>query len=208
MDKIICIGKNYDAHIKEIADPHTDTPVIFLKPPSVLQSIKNHGIGKLKLPSGFGKVHYEAELVLRINKKCYQVSASDAHHYFDAVSIGLDLTLRDLQSKLKKQSQPWTISKVFPDSAVCGEWRLIKEFKNYEEKEFFFSLNNNLRQIGTAKDMIWSCAQCVSHSSRFFELLPGDIIFTGTPSGVGSVQASDTGQLRYHDINFNVEWIS
>src|SRR5687768_6970185 len=130
MDKIVCIGKNYHEHIKELAhlspqpwaSAHTAGLVIFIKPPSVLQSVKNKHTGKLKYPPDFGALHYETEIVLRIHKECYKAAPENGHKYFDAVSIGLDMTLRDLQTTQKNQGLPWTTSKVFPDSAVCGEW--------------------------------------------------------------------------------------
>lgn len=217
MDKIVCIGKNYPDHVKEMAqienwipgqarnDNHS--PVIFLKPPSILQTIKNLHTGKLKYPSNFGALHYETEIILRIHKECYKVTPEDGHQYFNAVSIGLDMTLRDLQTAQKKQGFPWTTSKVFPDSAVCGEWIELAKFSDFENKLFSFTLNGVQRQSGKANDMILSCSQCVSYISQFFKLLPGDMIYTGTPAGVGEVKIGDVAQLQYHTVNYNVEWV-
>jgi len=206
MDKIVCIGKNYDDHIKEIADPPTKAPVIFLKPPSVLRSIKNKQTAKLLLPSNQGEVHYETELVLRISKECYKIESFQANTCFDAVSIGLDMTLRELQKTQKKQGLPWTIGKVFPDSAICGEWILLDKTSKFEQKEFFFKLNDTIRQKGKADNMLWSCAKCIAYISQFFKLLPGDLVYTGTPSNTGAVKPGDIGHLKYQEINYSVEW--
>lgn len=214
MDKIVCIGKNYQEHINELAhlspvNPTNHTPpAIFLKPSSVLQIVKNLHTAKLKIPDGFGALHYETELVLKISKECFKCAPEDGHKYFDAISVGLDMTLRDLQTIQKKQGYPWTTSKVFPDSAVCGEWITVSNFTHFENQSFSFALNGKVHQTGKAMDMILSCGQCISYISHFFKLLPGDLVYTGTPAGVGPIQVGDKGTLKYHHVNYDVEWVA
>jgi acylpyruvate hydrolase len=134
MDKIICIGKNYLEHAKEMSkygdDYIPEKPVIFFKPPSTLHQASETGSTlKATHPQNHGQVHHECEIVLRVNRDCYKITPKDAIHYFDAVTLGLDMTLRDLQGELKKNGQPWERAKSFKDSSLIGPWIYLENFK-------------------------------------------------------------------------------
>lgn len=197
MDKIICLGKNYSEHAKELGEVQPEKPVIFIKPPSVLKSVGKNGerIGLL-LPQGRGQVHHECEIVFRLGKTLE----------IEAVSLGLDMTLRDVQSELKKKGQPWTISKVFRDSAIVGPWIELKNFLKWEEIPFEFDLNGILKQKAAASQMLLKTHEIVSFVKEFFPICPGDLIFTGTPSGVGPVSEKAVGRLKWGSIDYEVIW--
>ena len=197
MDKIICLGKNYSEHAKEMGEVLPEKPVIFLKPPSTLKSASNRGDRlELSFPKDRGQVHHECEIVLRIG----------AQKQIEAVTLGLDMTLRDVQSDLKKKGQPWTISKVFTHSAVVGPWIETSHFPHWEKTEFQFSLNGQLKQKGSAQEMILKVPDISSYIESFFPLSPGDLIFTGTPAGVGAVNLGNTGKLEWGPIDYEVSW--
>lgn len=206
MDKIVCLGKNYLDHAKELGDAVPEKPVIFLKPPSVLRVASQGEELKLSIPKGVSSVHFETEIVLRIDKGGYCLSVNDAQKCIGAVAIGLDMTLRDLQMEQKKKGHPWTISKVFPDGAVVGPWSNVKEFPNYLQEKFTFSTENKIEQQDCADSMRMSPAECVAYASEFFHLLPGDLIFTGTPAGVGPILSQQKYCLRYLDKEYFVRW--
>jgi len=197
MDKIICLGKNYSEHAKELGEVAPEKPVIFIKPPSVFrQAIQNNQKLALNLPQARGEVHHECEIVVRVGKDME----------IEALTLGLDMTLRDVQSLLKKGGQPWTISKVFKDSAIAGPWVKPSEFKNWENEEFQIEINGALRQRGSAKEMILRAAESIGYIQQFFPVCPGDLIFTGTPKGVGPVRVGDFGKLRWGSIEYEVGW--
>jgi 2-keto-4-pentenoate hydratase/2-oxohepta-3-ene-1,7-dioic acid hydratase in catechol pathway len=198
MDKIICIGKNYLDHAKELGDAVPEKPVLFLKPPSVLVSAKQMGETlAVSLPRNRGAVHHECEIVVRIN----------AQGTIDAVTLGLDMTLRNVQEQLKKNGHPWEIGKVFAGSAILGPWISLAEFPDYLERDFSFSLDGKLRQQGRGNQMRLLPKDCVSYAREFFPLCEGDVIFTGTPAGVGPVQAGQPSELRWGDHTIlRVQW--
>jgi len=197
MDKIICLGKNYSEHAKEMGESQPEKPVIFLKPPSILKSVRTTEERlELSLSKERGQVHHECEIVLRLGSRLE----------IEAVTLGLDMTLRDVQSDLKKKGQPWTISKVFTDSAVVGPWVKLEDFSKWESTPFEFSLNGVLKQKGSANEMILRVKDILSFVGDFFPLCPGDLIFTGTPSGVGPVATGSVGQLKWGPIQYEVIW--
>jgi 2-keto-4-pentenoate hydratase/2-oxohepta-3-ene-1,7-dioic acid hydratase in catechol pathway len=197
MDKIVCLGKNYSEHAKELGEAAPEKPVIFIKPPSVLmQATQNGQKLALQLPKGRGEVHHECEIVVRLGNQMT----------IEALTLGLDMTLRDVQSGLKKSGHPWTISKVFRDSAVVGPWIKPSEFPNWENQEFNLEINGVLKQKGHAKDMILKATDSIHYIRQFFPLCPGDLIFTGTPQGVGSVQSGALGKLQWGPIEYEVSW--
>jgi len=197
MDKIICLGKNYWEHAQEMGEAQPERPVIFLKPPSVLVSAAKLEEGlALSLPLQRGSVHHECEIVLRLGKT----------NEIEAVTLGLDMTLRDVQSELKKKGQPWTVSKVFSHSAVIGPWIPLNDFKNWEQTQFEFFLNGKLRQSGSSQDMMLKPEEMVSYLEGFFPLCQGDLIFTGTPAGVGPVVSGDSARLSWGPIEYEVHW--
>ncbi|BDA40577.1 Uncharacterized protein YcgM [Coccomyxa sp. Obi] len=189
-DKLICLGKNYLEHAKELGDAVPDKPVIFLKPPSaaVVASSQQSAVA-VQLPRNRGSVHYEAEMLLRL----------DDNLEVDAVSLGLDLTLRELQTELKKKGHPWEIAKAFPQSAVIGPWIDVASFPDYIETEFSFELDGEEKQRGAASQMMCGVPEALKYIKGCFTLVPGDVIFTGTPKGVGPLKSGQTGTLRWGD---------
>lgn len=208
MDKIICVGKNYLAHARELGDAIPERPVLFLKPPSILRCAETHKQAPLllQLPPKIGSVHYEAEVVLQVKSDAYNVTSQQAKSLVSAVTVGLDMTLRDRQAEQKKNGHPWTTSKVFVDAAVVGPWVSGVEMNSVLEKEFCFYLNGTLKQKASVAEMMMPAFECVSYISEFFPLKAGDLIFTGTPAGVGQVQPGDMGRLQWGPINYEVRW--
>ncbi|NBX76877.1 MAG: FAA hydrolase family protein [Proteobacteria bacterium] len=197
MDKIVCLGKNYLEHAKELGEAAPEKPVIFIKPPSVLvHAAKNQQKLALQLPQARGEVHHECEIVLRLGQNIT----------IEAVTLGLDMTLRDAQSALKKNGHPWTISKVFKDSAVIGPWLKISEFPDWENQIFKLEINGTLKQTANAKEMMLKASDSIDYIRQFFPLCPGDLIFTGTPKGVAPVQVGSVGKLNWGPIEYEVSW--
>lgn len=207
MDKIICLGRNYLDHAKEMGGPVPEKPVLFLKPPSVLRLAEQNGdLVKLQIPENVGEVHHEVEIVLRIDRGGYRLSLQEAEKAIGAVSLGLDMTLRDLQAAAKKNGHPWTTSKVFVDAATVGPWLRVSEFPDYLSQKFSLSIDNTVKQQGFGTDMRMSPAEAIAYVSECFPLCPGDLIFTGTPAGVGPVQIGSKGVLTWGTLNYSVIW--
>lgn len=185
--KIICIGRNYAEHAKEMHHDIPDKPVVFMKPDTALKRNKM----PFFLPDFSKEVHYETEIVLRICKHGKSIEEKFAHKYFDQLTAGIDFTARDLQSELKKKGWPWEISKAFDNSACVGEFFPTKNFPDLSNINFCMYKNKQLAQKGNTKDMIFSFAKIISYASQFFTLLEGDFVFTGTPVGVGAVAIND-----------------
>ena len=185
--KIICIGRNYIAHAKELKNPIPEKPVFFLKPDTAL-------LPKDKpffYPAFTNELHYEAELVLKICKNGRHIEEEFAHKYYDKIGIGIDFTARDLQSECKQKGLPWEIAKAFDHSAPLGSFLPLADFSDSGNIFFSLKINGEFRQQGNSGDMIFSFDQIVAYVSRFITLRIGDYIFTGTPSGVGPVQIGD-----------------
>lgn len=207
MDKIVCVGKNYLDHAKEMGDKIPEKPVLFLKPPSVLRVSQHEDEAlELQIPTDAGELHHEAEIVLRLDKGGYKIGVKEAERLIGAVTVGLDMTLRTRQSLAKQNGHPWTTSKVFVDAAVIGVWQRISEFPDYLSQKFSFAVDGVERQHGFGKDMRLSPAECVSYISEFFPLSPGDLIFTGTPAGVGPIVPGSKGTLSWGNVRLNVSW--
>lgn len=187
--KIFCVGMNYPEHNKELKDTllKTDSPVIFLKADSSLQ--KN---GKpFFIPDDLGRVDYEAELVVRICKLGKTVPTRFAHRYYDAVTLGIDFTARELQRKLSENGQPWDLAKSFDGAATIGDWVPKELLPDVSRLRFHLNVNGSTTQEGCACEMLWSVDDIVAYVSKYFTLKTGDLIFTGTPAGVGSVHIGD-----------------
>lgn len=196
-DKIICVGKNYLEHATELGDAVPEKPVLFLKPWSVAVAAGAGETLEIPLPKGRGAIHHECELVVRL--------ASGGA--IDAVTLGLDMTLRDTQVLLKKSGHPWEVSKVFAGSAIFGPWIPVKEFADYLDAEFTFAVDGKLRQRGRGAEMRLSPAECVAYAAEHFPLEAGDALFTGTPSGVGPVASGQKGELRWGSrLGYSVCW--
>jgi 2-keto-4-pentenoate hydratase/2-oxohepta-3-ene-1,7-dioic acid hydratase in catechol pathway len=208
MDKIICVGKNYLEHAKELGDAVPEKPVLFLKPPSILEQAEKPGqILQVALPQDRGSVHHECEIVVRLKTGGSKMSLSDAQSAIGDLTLGLDMTLRDVQSNLKKNGHPWEISKVFSGSAIVGPWVKASEFTDYNHEGFSFFVDGQNKQSGNASQMRLSIAECIAYASEYFPLCAGDLLFTGTPAGVGPVASGQLGVLKWGDrIHYQVKW--
>lgn len=194
--KIIAVGMNYAAHNQELG--HTvilpKEPVIFMKPDSAL--LKD---GKPFFIPDFSKeVHYETELVVRINRLGKNIAQRFANRYYDAVTVGIDFTARDLQRELRSVGNPWEISKGFDNSAAIGHFIQVDKFADIQNLNFHLDIDDNTVQQGNTKDMLFRVDQIIEYISQFFTLKIGDLLFTGTPVGVGPVKVGDhlTGYLE------------
>ncbi len=191
MDKIICIGKNYLNHVVEMGGEEAPKdPIVFFKPPSAIFRLGDYE--KLKLPKDLGEIHHELELVFKIN-------VSQGETRLCAWSIGLDLTARTLQSTLKKEGLPWERAKAFPNSAVTGEFVPIPE-ETYLDIPFEFIVNGELRQRGFGRDMIFKPNALLKKIAPHFLICDGDLLFTGTPAGVGPLVAGDRLEIRLGEL--------
>jgi acylpyruvate hydrolase len=207
MDKIICVGNNYLEHAIEMGGAIPEKPVIFLKPPSVLKQIAHWGeIIKLNFPEEEQEIHYECEAVFRINCEGYRMSQADATQAIDAVSLGLDMTLRSLQTKLKQAGHPWTIAKVFKDAAVLGPWLTWDEFKKIQNEDFSLAVDGVLKQQGNISQMRMPFVKLLTYISHFFPLCAGDIFFTGTPAGVGPIVRDSIAVLKWGKYEYKTQW--
>jgi len=185
--KIICIGRNYVNHIEELQNERPAEPVVFMKPDSAVL-LKQH---PFVIPEFSQDIHHEIELIVRINKVGKYIDAKFAHKYYDEISVGIDFTARDLQDQLKSKGLPWEKAKAFDGSAVIGEFLSKKQFNSLENITFELTNNNKTVQKGNASYMLWKIDELISYVSRYFTLKIGDIIFTGTPEGVGVVKPDD-----------------
>lgn len=185
--KIICVGRNYAAHAKELNNAVEEEPVIFMKPETALIPAKF----PFFYPEFSTDVHYEAELVIKINRIGKNISEKFAHRYYDEVSLGIDFTARDLQSMLKAKGLPWERAKAFDGSAPVGEFVSLKDAGNIDDLKFTLLVNDEVRQQGHSVNMIFSVDKIIAFVSKFVTLKKGDLIFTGTPEGVGPVRIGD-----------------
>ena len=185
--KIICVGRNYAEHAKELNNPVNDNPVIFLKPETAQLQRRQ----PFFLPDFSSEIHHEAEIVVKICKLGKNIQEKFAHKYYEEVSIGIDFTARDLQASLKAKGLPWELAKAFDASAPVGEFIPKSELESVGNIVFSLKKNGELVQSGTTADMIFSIDHIISFVSRYFTLKKGDLIFTGTPKGVGPVTKGD-----------------
>lgn len=185
--KIICIGRNYADHISELNNERPAEPVIFLKPDSAIL-LKQH---PFVIPEFSEDVHHEVEILVKINKVGKYIDAKFAHKYYDEIGLGIDFTARDLQNKLKEKGLPWEKAKAFDGSAVISDFLSIKEFDSLENINFELKNNAQVVQSGNTKQMLWKIDEIIAYVSQYFTLKKGDIIFTGTPSGVAKVNPND-----------------
>ncbi|WP_298764986.1 fumarylacetoacetate hydrolase family protein [uncultured Polaribacter sp.] len=184
--KIICIGRNYAKHIEELANEKPEHPVVFLKPDSAILPRKN----PFFIPPFSNDVHYEVEVLVKINKVGKHIDAKFAHKYYDEIGLGIDFTARDVQQNCKEKGLPWEKAKAFDGSAVVGEF-YAKENFDLENIKFQLYKNDVLVQDGESKTMLWKIDELISYVSQYFTLKKGDLIFTGTPAGVGKVAEND-----------------
>lgn len=185
--KLICIGRNYADHISELGNQRPEEPVIFLKPDTAILLKKQ----PFFIPDFSDEVHHEVEILVKINKIGKYIDKKFAHKYYDEIGLGIDFTARDLQSKLKEKGLPWEKAKSFDGAAVVGDFLPKSNFSNINNINFSLQKNNVIVQEGNTSLMLWKIDEIISYVSQFFTLKIGDIIFTGTPSGVSKVAAND-----------------
>ena len=184
--KIICVGKNYLKHIDELNSSKEDEPVIFLKPDtSIIQ--KNQ---PFFIPEFSNEIHYEIEIILKFNRLGKHIESKFSNKYFNQVSLGIDFTARDFQNKFKDRGLPWDISKGFDNSALIGDWKSIKTY-DLDNINFRLEKNGKIVQQSNSKNMIWKIDELIAYASKYFTIKIGDIMFTGTPEGVGVVSEDD-----------------
>jgi len=191
--KIICIGRNYAKHIEELKNDKPKEPVIFMKPDSAVLLKNNPFI----IPPFSENVHYEVEVLVKINRIGKYIDRKFAYKYYDEIGLGIDFTARDLQRKLKEKGLPWEKAKAFDGSAVIGKFYPKADF-DPDNLNFKLFMNDELVQDGNTRNMLWKTDEIIEYVSQFFTLKIGDIIFTGTPAGVGKVKSGDVllGELE------------
>ena len=186
--KLICIGRNYAKHISELKNEKPEHPVVFLKPDSSVLLKNNPFI----IPSFSNDVHHEVEVLVKIKKVGKHIQQKFAHKYYEEIGLGIDFTARDLQSQLKEKGLPWEKAKGFDGAAVIGEqWISKKEFQDLNDISFRLEKNKEIVQSGSTSEMLWKIDELIAYVSEYFTLKIGDIIFTGTPSGVAKVEEGD-----------------
>ena len=185
--KLICIGRNYTAHIEELENERPKDPVVFIKADSAVLPKEQD----FYLPPFSNNVHHEVELLVKITKVGKHIAKEFAHKYYDEVSLGIDFTARDVQDEVKSKGLPWEKAKSFDGSAVVGKWVSKSNYNSLDQLNFSLKKNNEVVQLASSELMLWKIDELISYVSQFFTLKKGDIIFSGTPSGVGKVEAGD-----------------
>lgn len=185
--KIFAIGQNYIEHNKELNSPNPTEPVVFMKPDTA--ALKNNK--PFFLPDFSDEIHYETELIVKINRIGKNIAPKFAHRYYNEIGLGVDFTARDIQRKLKQEGKPWEICKAFDNSAVIGNFIAKEELGNVQNIDFHLVLNGETVQKGNSSDMIFNIDVLIAHISKYFTLKIGDILFTGTPVGVGKINIED-----------------
>ncbi|RJP60714.1 MAG: fumarylacetoacetate hydrolase family protein [Melioribacteraceae bacterium] len=194
--KIVCVGRNYAKHAEELGNEIPEFPLIFLKPASVLIS-DNENIIK---PKNSGELHHEVELVLLIGETIKDADETQAENAIAGYAVGLDMTLRDIQSELKKKGHPWTLAKVFDTSAVISEFVSKKDYQLSGNEKIELYINDEIKQSSSLDFMLFNSTQIVAYLSSKFTLEKGDLIFTGTPEGVGAVNIGDEIKAEIENI--------
>ena len=185
--KIFAIGQNYTEHNKELNSTNPTKPVVFMKPDTAL--LKNNK--PFFIPDFTQELHYETELIIKFNRIGKNIDSKFSHRYFAEIGLGVDFTARDLQRRLKAEGKPWEVSKAFDNSAVIGNFLQVSELGDIQNIQFRLDLNGKTVQNGNSADMIFPINELVAYVSRFFTIKIGDILFTGTPVGVGKVAIGD-----------------
>ena len=185
--KIICIGRNYAAHIEELKNEKPGKPVVFLKPDTALLK----GGAAFFHPDFSENIHHEVELVLKISKEGKYIQPQFAYRYFEEIGLGIDFTARDLQDQCKAKGLPWEIAKAFNGSAPIGDFKPVTAFADLKDIDFHLEINGELKQKGNTSLMLFDFATIIAYVSQFFTLKKGDLIYTGTPAGVGPVKIGD-----------------
>lgn len=185
--KLICIGRNYTDHIKELENEKPTDPVVFLKPDTSILLKKQ----PFFIPDFSDEVHHEVEVLVKIKKVGKHIDKKFAHKYYDEIGLGIDFTARDLQAQLKEKGLPWEKAKAFDGAAVVGKWLPKSKFQDLNNLNFCLKKNSEVVQTGNTQLMLWKIDELIEYVSKYFTLKIGDIIFTGTPAGVGKVFTND-----------------
>jgi len=196
IEKIVCVGRNYSEHAKELGNEVPEKPVLFLKPASALIYSK----GEIIHPNYGSELQHEVELVLLIGEKVKNASEGQSENAIIGYGVGLDMTLRDVQTELKKKGHPWTLAKCFDTSAVTSDFVLKKDYQLTTEEKLELKVNGQIRQNDSLKSMIFNPAEIVEYVSSVMTLEKGDLIFTGTPAGVSKVNRGDKLEARLGEI--------
>jgi len=196
--KLICIGRNYAKHIEELANERPQNPVVFIKPDSAVLPKQQDFF----IPEFSENVHYEVEVLVKIKKVGKHIEPRYAPTYYDEIGLGIDFTARDLQDELKAKGLPWEKAKGFDGAAVIGKWLPKDQFADMNKLNFTLRCNDTVVQEGNTAQMLWKIDELIAYVSQFFMLKKGDVIFTGTPAGVGQVHPNDylTGTLEGHEM--------
>ncbi|UCD70315.1 MAG: fumarylacetoacetate hydrolase family protein [Betaproteobacteria bacterium] len=195
--RIYCVGRNYAAHAREMGkDPDREPPFFFMKPADAIVP----GGGRVKYPPGTVDLHHEIELVVALHRGGSDIALGDALEHVFGYAVGLDLTRRDLQSQAKKLGRPWDFGKSFDQSAPVTEIYPAATHGHHAEGKIMLAVNGEVRQQGDLSEMIWSVPETIAYLSQYYELVPGDLIFTGTPAGVGAVAPGDKLVGRIEDL--------
>ncbi|MFC7444453.1 Fumarylacetoacetate hydrolase family protein [Mesoflavibacter sp. HG96] len=185
--KLICIGRNYTKHIEELQNERPTEPVVFIKPDTAILLKKQ----PFFIPDFSNDVHHEVEVLVKINRVGKHIDKKFAHKYYDQIGLGIDFTARDLQQKLKEKGLPWEKAKSFDGAAVIGNWIDKSEIEDVNAIKFSLKKNETTVQSGNTSHMLYKIDEIIEYVSKYFTLKIGDIIFTGTPEGVGKVVAND-----------------
>ena len=190
--RIYCVGRNYAEHAKEMGFTGREPPFFFMKPADAVLAVEAGQTGSMVYPALTGNLHHEIELVAAIGKGGKNIAAADALQHIYGFAVGLDMTRRDLQNEMKKQGRPWCIGKAFEQSAPIGPITPVALAGDVEHAEIALQVNGEERQRSNLAQLIWSLAETIEHLSAAWELQPGDLIYSGTPEGVGAVVPGDT----------------
>ncbi len=203
--KIVCVGRNYAAHAAELNNPIPSEPLLFIKPPSSWTTLP-----KVAIPTRQGACHHELEIAVRIAKPLSRANVTETSEAIDAVALALDLTLRDVQEKLKQQGQPWERAKAFDGACVMAPWVEFAatgvELEQVQQSTFMLRRNGVEQQRGDARQMLMPIAELVAHISHVFSLEVGDVVLTGTPAGVGPLIPGDTLELEWQLGSHAAKW--
>lgn len=189
--RIYCVGRNYAEHAREMGYSEREPPFFFAKPPDAVYAIAPDCVGRLAYPAQTSDLQHEVELVVALGRHGTAVSAQQARGLIWGYAVGIDLTRRDLQTAMKKQGRPWEIGKSFDQSAPISAIRTVRDIGMIESARIWLEVNGQRRQDSDVSQMIWSVGEILEQLSRYFALAPGDLIFSGTPAGVGALQPGD-----------------
>ena len=190
--RVYCVGRNYEEHAKEMGFTGREPPFFFLKPADAIVAVEAGTTGQIPYPSLTKNLHHEIELVVAIGTGGKNIKAEDAHHHIYGYAVGLDMTRRDLQGEMKKAGRPWCIGKAFDHSAPIGPITPVAAAGDVNNAELYVQVDGKDRQRSNVAKLIWNVAETIEHLSAAWELMPGDLIYTGTPEGVAAVVSGDT----------------